>query len=64
MKTLRNGDQGTEVKTLQQKLTAARRDYQGNELDPADYAGESALLQALARKIAWLEQEIASLREA
>ncbi len=27
-----------------------------------DYAGESALLQVLARKIAWLEQEIAELR--
>ncbi len=48
----------------QQKLLAARRDFQGSELDPADYVGESALLQVLARKIAWLEQEIASLRQA
>ena len=27
-------------------------------LDPAAYAGESALIQALADKIAWLEREI------
>ena len=47
----------------QQKLSNARRDLQGSELDPADYTGESALIQTLARKIAWLEQEIASLRE-
>jgi hypothetical protein len=47
----------------QQKLAVARRDYQGDDLNPVDYAGESALVQALARKIAWLEQEVASLRE-
>jgi hypothetical protein len=47
----------------QQKLASARRDYQGSDLDPADYAGENALVQTLARKIAWLEQEVASLRE-
>ncbi|HLV36014.1 MAG TPA: hypothetical protein VKY59_12900 [Spirillospora sp.] len=48
---------------LEQKLAAARRDYQGVELDPADFAGESALIQSLARKIAWLEQEVADLRK-
>ena len=47
----------------QEKLAATRRDFQGSDLDPADYAGESVLVQTLARKIAWLEQEIASLRE-
>ena len=46
-----------------QKLADARRDYQGTDLNPADYTGEAALLQTLARKIAWLEQEIADLRE-
>jgi hypothetical protein len=49
-------------KQREQKLAAARRDYQGAELDPADFAGESALIQTLARKIAWLEQEVADLR--
>ena len=48
--------------TRQQKLIAARRDFQGAELDPVDYAGENALIQTLARKIAWLEQEMTSLR--
>ncbi len=45
-----------------QKLADARRDYKGGELNPANYAGENALIQALARKLAWLEQEIADLR--
>jgi hypothetical protein len=45
----------------QQKLAAARRDYKGTDLDPAAYLGETALVQDLARKIAWLEQEIAAL---
>lgn len=49
-------------KQLEQKLAAARRDYKGAELNPADFAGESALIQALARKLAWLEQEMADLR--
>ena len=48
--------------TRQQKLIAARRDLQGADLDPVDYAGENALIQTLARKIAWLEQEVVSLR--
>ena len=46
----------------QQKLAAARRDYQGSDLDPGDYAAEDGPIQALARKVAWLEQEIADLR--
>ena len=45
-----------------EKLAAARRDYRGDDLMPEDYAGESATVQTLAKKIAWLEQEIASLR--
>ncbi len=31
-------------------------------LDVDDYNGESALIQVLAQKIAWLEQEIAAVR--
>jgi hypothetical protein len=46
-----------------QKLAEARRDYQGSDLNPADYGGESLLIQTLARKLAWLEQEIADLRD-
>lgn len=49
-------------KQREQKLSEARQNYKGSELNPADYAGESALIQALARKLAWLEQEIAELR--
>jgi hypothetical protein len=48
--------------TRQQRLTAARRDYRGDDLLPADYAAENTLIQNLARKVAWLEQEIADLR--
>ena len=47
----------------EQKLAATRRDFKGNDLDPAAYDSESALIQTLARKIAWLEQEIADLRQ-
>lgn len=47
-----------------QKLADTRSNYQGVDLDPATYSGEAALIQALARKIAWLEQEIADLRGA
>ena len=47
----------------QQKLTDVRRDYRGDDLKPADYSSEPALIQTLARKIAWLEQEIADLQE-
>ena len=46
-----------------QKLADVRRDYRGVDLSPADYTGEPALIQMLARKIAWLEQEIADLRD-
>lgn len=49
-------------KQREQKLGEARQNYKGSELNPVDYAGESALIQALARKLAWLEQEIAELR--
>ncbi len=48
----------------QQKLAQARRDYASDALNPADYAGQDALIQALARKIAWLEQEVIHLRDA
>lgn len=46
----------------QQKLAAARRDFRGSDLSIEDYSSESTLIQILARKIAWLEQEIADLR--
>ena len=49
-------------KQREQKLSDARRNYRGSELNPTDYAGESALIQTLARKLAWLEQEVADLR--
>lgn len=49
-------------KEQQQKLTAARRDFKGADLNPAEFTGETAQVQVLARKVAWLEQEIASLR--
>lgn len=45
-----------------QKLAAARRDYRSMDLNLAAYNSENALVQALARKIAWLEQEIAALQ--
>jgi hypothetical protein len=47
----------------QQKLDAAHRDYRGADLDPTAFSGADPLLQTLARKIAWLEQEITALRE-
>jgi len=31
-------------------------------LNENDYSGETALIQALARKVAWLEREVADLR--
>ncbi len=43
------------------KLEAARRDYQGAELDLTAF-DKDPLLLALARKIAWLEREITLLR--
>ncbi len=45
----------------QRQLEQKRADN-AQPLEPDDYAGESALIQVLARKIAWLEQEIAELR--
>lgn len=46
----------------QQKLEQARRDFKGAELDLTAFNGKDTLLVALARKIAWLEREIAALR--
>jgi hypothetical protein len=46
----------------EQKLNDARRDYKGSDLNPEDYTSENALIQTLARKLAWLEQEIADMR--
>jgi hypothetical protein len=46
----------------QQQLVTARQEQRGADLNPADFAGQSALIQTLARKMAWLEQEIADLR--
>ena len=46
----------------QQQLADARQNYKGSDLDPANYASDSARIQALARKIAWLEQEVIDLR--
>jgi hypothetical protein len=45
-----------------QKLDQARRDYGASEIDLTVYAGQNALLVALAQKIAWLERELAALR--
>ena len=45
----------------QQRL-ASLRGGRGEALDPADYNGEAALIQSLADKIAWLEQEVLDLR--
>lgn len=48
--------------TRQQQLAQARATYGTSELDLAAYSGQSALIQQLAGKIAWLEREIANLR--
>ncbi len=45
----------------QQQLERERADN-ATPVDTGDYAGESALIQVLARKIAWLEMEITALR--
>jgi len=42
--------------TIEERQTASFKAV--TPLDPAAYAGESALIQALAEKIAWLEREI------
>lgn len=44
--------------TERQRLVAARNANLDAPLATGDYSGESALIQALAEKIAWLEQEI------
>lgn len=46
----------------QQKLEQARRDLKGVELDLAAFNGKDAVLVTLARKVAWLEREIAAVR--
>jgi len=45
------------------RLDQARRDYAAAPLDLAAYQGRDALLEQLARKIVWLEQEVQSLRK-
>ena len=45
----------------QQKLVQMRG-ARTEDLDPADYSGETPSIQALAERIAWLEQEILDLR--
>jgi hypothetical protein len=45
----------------QAKREQARRDLKGGELDLRAFDGKDPLLLALARKVAWLEQEIALL---
>lgn len=54
-------DEQARRQARQQKLLNARRDWQGDDLDPSGYQGSPSLL-ALAQKIAWLEQEIQELR--
>lgn len=44
----------------QQKLVDLRSGISA-DLDPTDYSGENALIQALAERIAWLEQEVINL---
>jgi hypothetical protein len=45
-----------------QKLDQSRRDSGASEIDLSLYTGKDPLLDALARKVAWLEREIADLR--
>jgi hypothetical protein len=45
----------------QQRRDQARRDLKGLDLDLSIYEGKDPLLLALARKIAWLERELALL---
>ena len=46
----------------QQKLSQARQNNTA-EIDLSNYSGQSSDIQALAQKIAWLEQEIHDLRD-
>ena len=45
------------------KLDQARKDYATTQLDLSVYQGKDALLQKLAEKVVWLEQEINALRK-
>jgi hypothetical protein len=44
------------------RLEQSRQDYGAAELDLTAFTGQSALVRLLAQKIAWLEQEINTLR--
>lgn len=46
----------------QAKLEQARQDFAATELDLKTYEGKDALLEALAKKVSWLEREINALR--
>lgn len=46
------------------KLDQVRRDYGAAEIDLKAYEGKDALLENLAKKIAWLEREVDALRKA
>lgn len=48
----------------QAKLEQARKDFAASELDLKIYEGKDALLEQLAKKVAWLEREINALRSA
>jgi hypothetical protein len=50
------------VEQSRQKLEQSRRDLKGADLDMVTFNSQPALIQRLAQKIAWLEQEIADLR--
>jgi hypothetical protein len=44
------------------RLAQARQNYRAPEMDLTAYGSQSAIIQRLAQKIAWLEQEVADLR--
>jgi hypothetical protein len=46
----------------QTKMESMRRDYAGTDIDLSGYSAQPAIVQRLAQKIAWLEQEIIELR--
>lgn len=46
----------------QAKLEQARKDLAATELDLKPFEGKDVLLEQLAKKVAWLEQEINALR--
>jgi hypothetical protein len=45
------------------RLEQARQAYGASEIDLKAYEGKDALLEQLARKIAWLEREVHALRK-